>query len=240
MYNGDHSVTFGEKNSWKDWFLIPSSRPVINPPSVKTHYVDVPGGNGKIDLTESLTGHPVYDNRTGSLEFYVENGHKDWDVLYSEISNYLHGKTMKIVLEDAPYFYYEGRYAVNNWKSDPGYSIITIDYDVYPYAKEPSSLEPWLWNPFDFELGVIREYSSMIVKGRLDLEIVGREEHVIPIIEITTSEGTGMDVEFEGSTYHFPDGETRNRKISIGGGETKIISFIGTGKVTVDYQGGSL
>ena len=29
-----HSVVFGEKNTWDDWHLVPSSRPVINPPDV--------------------------------------------------------------------------------------------------------------------------------------------------------------------------------------------------------------
>ena len=69
-----HSITFinsqnKEKNTWDDWYLIPSSRPVFNPPSVKTQYIDIPGANGQIDLTESLTGYPVYKNREGSWNF---------------------------------------------------------------------------------------------------------------------------------------------------------------------------
>ena len=77
-----HSITFGDRNTWDDWHLIPSTRPLFNPPDAKTHYVDIPGANGQLDLIESLTGYPLYENRTGSIEFYVANGYEDWAVLY--------------------------------------------------------------------------------------------------------------------------------------------------------------
>ena len=73
-----HSITFGDKNTWDDWHLIPSSRPLFNPPTPKTKYQDIPGANGKLDLSEALTGYPVYDNRIGSFEFYVMNGYQEW------------------------------------------------------------------------------------------------------------------------------------------------------------------
>ena len=80
-----HSVIFGEKNSWDDWHLIPTSRPVFNPPKPKLKTVDVPGGDGLLDVSELLTGYPVYENRTGSIEFMVHNGYEEWQVAYSNI-----------------------------------------------------------------------------------------------------------------------------------------------------------
>ena len=42
-----HSITFdNEKNTWDDWHLIPSSRPLVAPPSIKSNYVDVAGVDG--------------------------------------------------------------------------------------------------------------------------------------------------------------------------------------------------
>lgn len=235
-----HSITFGDKNTWDDWHLMPSSRPVFNPPSTKTHYVDIPGANGKIDLTESLTGYPVYENRTGSFEFIVANGYQDWDVLYSKIMNYLHGNKMRAYLEDEPYFYYEGRFEVNQWKSDKYYSIIVIDYDVYPYKKEPyTSTEPWLWDPFDFENGIIREYSDLVVEESLDLVIDGRKEHVMSVITVTSTDGSGMDVKMGTETYHLNDGVNTNPNIVVGE-KSVTLTFIGNGTVSVLYQGGSL
>lgn len=235
-----HSVTFGNKNTWDDWHLIPSTRPVFNPPSVKTQYIDIPGANSQVDLTESLTGYPVYDNRTGSMEFNVVNGYQTWDVLYSEIMNYLHGKKMKAYLEDDPYFYYEGRFTVNEWKSDKYWSIITIDYNVYPYKKEPNtSLEDWLWDPFDFEYGIIREYGGLTVAGSLSLEILGRAEPVVPTIIVDSADGSGMEVKVGSNTYHLNEGSNVNPNIVIGSGNVTL-QFTGQGTVSVQYQGGSL
>lgn len=235
-----HSITFGDKNTWDDWHLIPSTRPLFNPPDVKTHIVDIPGANGQIDLTESLTGYPLYENRTGSWEFNVVNGYKDWDVLYSEILAYLHGKTMKAYLEDNPYFYFEGRFEVNKWESDKWWSKITIDYDVYPYKKEPnSSIEPWLWDPFDFEYGIIREYTDLVVDGSLSLEILGRQEPVVPEITIDSDSGSGMTVKVGSKTYELSEGVNVIPNIVIGEANVTL-TFTGNGTVSVKYQGGML
>ena len=235
-----HSVTFGNKNTWDDWHLIPSTRPLFNPPSVKTQYIDIPGANSQVDLTESLTGYPVYDNRTGSMEFNVVNGYQTWDVLYSEIMNYLHGKKMKACLEDDPYFYYEGRFTVNQWKSDKYWSIITIDYNVYPYKKGPNtSLEDWLWDPFDFEYGIIRDYSELVVDGSLSLEILGRQEPVVPEITVDSDSGSGMTMKVGSKTYELSEGVNVNPNIVIGEANVTLV-FTGNGTVSVNYQGGML
>lgn len=71
-----HSVTFGDKNSYDEWRIVPTSRPVIAPPAVKKKTLEIPGANGVLDISSSLTGFPVFENRTGSIEFVVLN---DWD-----------------------------------------------------------------------------------------------------------------------------------------------------------------
>lgn len=128
-----HSITFGDKNTWKDWHLIPSSRPVVNPPNKKKKIVDIPGADGSLDLSDVVSGGPVYENRNGQIEFIVENNFRKWNELYSEIMNYLHGKKMNMILEDDPDYYYQGVFYVINWDSGSNFSTITIEYDVKPY-----------------------------------------------------------------------------------------------------------
>ena len=127
-----HSITIGGKNTWDDWRLVPASRPVFNPPAQKVKTLEIPGGDGVIDLSQSLTGYPVYQNRTGSIEFIVMNDFKPWHMAYSDIMDYLHGQKLRAVLEDDPEYFYEGRFTVNVWKSEKDWSRITIDYDVGP------------------------------------------------------------------------------------------------------------
>ena len=142
-YKMYHSISFGSyiwdisswKNTWDDWHLVPKSRLLFVPPPVKTHYVDIPGANGILDLTDSLTGSPVYGNREGSFEFIVVNGYGDWAERYREILEYLHGKKHLAILEDEPSYYYEGRFTVEDWGSEESWSTITISYSVAPQAR---------------------------------------------------------------------------------------------------------
>ena len=163
-----HAITFknaySQKNTWNSWHMVPSSRPVINPPSVKSRTVDIPGGNGQLDLTESLTGYPTYSNRTGSIEFIVVNdlnwqnpNHDEWYKLYTNVMSYLHGQKLTMILEDDPEYYYDGRFSVNSWKTDKNNSKITIDYNVAPFKRlnRSSVDDQWLWDPFNFQTGVI-------------------------------------------------------------------------------------
>lgn len=161
-YDGAYSVYFGDKNTWADWHLIPISRPVIQPPPIHSNTIEIPGANGYVDLTDFPTGFPTYGNRAGTLEFYVDNAaaNWDWDQAYDTIVNYLHGFKMNMILGDEKgnktSFYYQGRFSVNQWKSDRVCSSITINYDVFPYKLMIfSTQEPWEWNPFDFIYGIV-------------------------------------------------------------------------------------
>jgi hypothetical protein len=127
-----HSITFGDKNTWDDWHLIPTSRPVFSPPPVKIKFVDVPGINGKLDLLHELIGENTYGNRTGSFQFVVANDYWGWDTAYSTIMNYLHGQTLNATLEDEPGYYYTGLFSVSEWLSNKEFSVITINYNVQP------------------------------------------------------------------------------------------------------------
>lgn len=232
-----HSITFGDKNTWDDWHLIPKTRPLFNPPSVKTYYVEIPGGDGSLDLSTALTGRPTYKNRTGSWEFYVENGFKDWAVLYSEIMTYLHGRKMKAVLEDDPEYYYEGRFSVNTWKSDPNWSMITIDYEVGPYKRSHLNTgEDWEWDTFNFETDMIRSYKDLPVDGSLTVTVIGDTMPVPPTI---VSSVAGMTVAKDGTTYTLSKGNNYISELTIQEGENTLV-FGGTGTITILYERGRL
>lgn len=235
-----HSVTFGDKNTYDDWHIVPSSRPLFAPPPVKTNYVDIPGSNGHIDLTDALNGYPVFENRVGSIEFIVLNGYGSWTERYSEISNYLHGQKMKAYLEDDPGWYYEGRFSINEWRSEKDWSRIVIDYDVYPYKKEiVDSVEDWKWDPFNFETGVIREFQDIAINGEKTIELTGSTEFVAPLITVHSTDGNGMNLIYGGITYHVYDGENKNPNLLIKqeGGSMQVV---GNGTITILYRGGSL
>ena len=243
-YNGEHSVTFGEKNSWTDWHLIPSSKPVISPPSVKIKQVDIPGINGIIDLSTVLTGYRTYSNRTGSLEFILAPGFGYWENVKTSVMEYLRGRRMTMKLADDPDHYYIGTFTVNGLKSDSRNNGITIGYDLYPFKKDVlASDENWLWDPFNFETGVIRNWSAITIDGELVIEI---EDCIEPVYPQITSDSS-MTLQH---TYFIGDEATeRVKEYQISPGifndlmlrpGLNSLKFVGSGEISIHYRGGRL
>ena len=141
------------KNTWIDWHLVPTERPSIAPPEVITKMVEVPG-MGDLDLTESLTGYPVYKNRTGSITFMVQNDYENWHDIYQKMCSYLHGRKLYMAYEEDPRYYYYGRFTVDAYESGDNNSEITINYDLEPYKYDYNNakVNGGYWDSFDFDV----------------------------------------------------------------------------------------
>lgn len=133
-----YSVTFTNsgnvsKNTWTDWHLIPSVPPMIEPPEPHMNYADIPGRTlGPIDLTEVLGNGPTFENSEGSWEFVSGIDDDDRPGLYLELKSFLHGRSMKIVLEEDPGHYYIGRISVEKPKTGRGRNMYSMKYTISP------------------------------------------------------------------------------------------------------------
>lgn len=160
----DLTNTSFDFNTYDDWFLIPTSRPVIQPPKPKQQVVDVPGANGLTDLSRSLTGYPVFQNRQGTNEYMIENDKwPKWLDALTEISNKLSGQELRMYfVDEEPEYYYIGSWTVSNWQTGDIYSTITIEYDLYPYKmKDHFSGYDQPWDTFNFN----KDYIMMSTGG---------------------------------------------------------------------------
>jgi len=147
-----HSITFlygtdfkNSKNTWTHFHLIPSSRPVVSRPTPVYKYVDIPGMNGSLDLTNYLVGKPTYSDRSGSFTFYVANGYGKWADREMELADFFDGaKEMRMELEDDPHYYYIGRFYLKQWNPGTSNSEVTIEYRVKPdkYSKGDTYVNP--------------------------------------------------------------------------------------------------
>ena len=251
-----HSITFGEKNTWDDWHLIPSSRPVFSPPQPAVKLINIPGRSGSLDLTESF-GPVVYADRQGSIEFYWDHeteptqtdidtrrefvNWESWIDAYTSVMKYLHGQKLKCVLEDDPDYYYEGRFIVSQWQSDKNFSTITVNYTVSPYKFSRYEYgNDWLWDPFDFENDVVSDLANLYLDPILGLTvpIVGSSYRSIPTIECTAN---GVQLYFDNypTPIQLSKGENRPSLVVITEG-AHVLRFVGRGYVTIHYRGGSL
>lgn len=161
-----YSITFGNisdeglfvpvANTWDDWHLIPSSRPTIVTPQPVTNFIKIPGAAGTLDLSDYLRGVPELRARDGSIEFYVENGYEEWTDIRKKIHNVITGQSIKMVLEDDPGFYYQGRVIFSNWNPLAGHSTVTLQYHLDPYKyslyqNASEDVDDDLWDLLNFE-----------------------------------------------------------------------------------------
>lgn len=152
---------------------------------------------------------------------------------------------------------YDGRFTVNEWRSNEGHSSIVIDYSVNPYKwAVHNTLWEWEWDPFNFNTGII--YSMFYrnievpVSGSTvtyDNSLIGRAP-VCPTFIINTKENKGMTINFHNKTldvskklsvsrngtYQFPE-------IIFYGDEVKLdfkCNSTDSGFVSIDFRQGRL
>lgn len=126
-------VTYDGKHTYWDWGLLLREHPVVSPPVPKTKLVEVPGSDGHIDLSEVLTGQIHYEMREITCKFTMMAARDRWPSLYSEILNFLHGKRMKITLDNEQDFYYTGRVEISEWNPGQTVAELTIKATVSPF-----------------------------------------------------------------------------------------------------------
>lgn len=129
-------VTFGNKHSYWAWGLMLREAPKVTSPEPKTHYVDIPGADGELDLTEALTGKVQYKNRKITMVFVTMAGREDWSAIYSDILMELQGKLIRITLDDDPLHYYTGRVTVGEpTRMNAKTILLNMSAEVEPYKK---------------------------------------------------------------------------------------------------------
>ena len=124
----DLSITFG---------LVLLDGYTLSPPEPKTYTVDIPGGDGVIDLTQSLTGDVAYNNREQEFNFVVVNP-QDFEQVKTKFSNFLHGKEFDYQITMDPDYTYHGRFTVTDYAHSkyayPGIvGTFTVSVSAEPY-----------------------------------------------------------------------------------------------------------
>lgn len=223
------------KHSWNDWHLVPSEKPIIKMPEIKSKTVDIPGANGIIDLTEVLTGYPLYGMRSGSLKFINSNGYESWQYVNMDMAEYMHGRLIKMVLLDDPDFYYEGRVSIADRASEDTRDKITVNYALNPFKHMIFTQSNWLWDPFNFKSGIITSRQNVHVSGSRKIRLPGSALNTVPVITVSSP----MTVTFKGTAYNLQAGPNTISAIKLSSG-THELTFSGTGTVSISYDGGWL
>lgn len=132
---------FEKFNTFYDWHCILTEKETTDP-EPKTHYVDLDGMNGTIDLTESLTGEVTYEDREIVATFWTDYGNRsDREKLLQSIVRALHGKKVDIVDPDYPEHFCRGRVVITDKINNLAYAEFTIEAicDPWRYANSETT-----------------------------------------------------------------------------------------------------
>lgn len=206
-------------------------------PDPKTQILDIPGGDGSIDLTE-INGRPAYNDRDGvELVFdLMDGGYESWFLKYSQFAAEIHGRKVKMVLDDDPDYYYMVRLKLDGKKSNPVYGQITFSGTAEPFKYDLTATnEPWLWDTFNFETGVIREIEEVEITAENNkVTIIGAGIDTPPVFVV--SQADNLKLTYGGRTYTLKVGRNRFPAVRVGK-EDVTLTFSGTGKFEVEYRG---
>ena len=124
-------ITFGSLHSYRDLNLI-LSRKEMGSPVIKEKKIEIEGADSVLDLTDFF-GEAKYDNVTHKFDFSTMVAASEFLSLFSTIKNALHGKKMRIILDDDPLFFYMGRLHVSKFTNEKNIGIISIEADCEPF-----------------------------------------------------------------------------------------------------------
>lgn len=242
--NVGFGATINGKHTWKDYRLVVSNTDVVGMPKPKTLIIDIPGSSKRLDLSEALTGRCEYESRTLIFTLGGIGPIENWAARLTAFVNEIHGRRVQVVLDQEPDYYFEGRAEVKGFDRIRALGKIELEIvcDAYKWEVVSSSAD-WLWDPFNFETGIIREYKNLKVNNTLVLTIPGSRIPVVPTFILSNVQaGTSSPyvyVDEYRKRWNLSTGKNRFAELSIPP-EGLRLTLSGTFTLTIDMKGGSL
>lgn len=228
-------------HTYDDWGLYITNTDCIGEPEQYTKYIEIPGRSGVLDLSEVLTGRQIYKSRPITIKLSGHDNKTAWDSIISTLRNEINGRVCQIIFDNDKGFYWRGRISINDFESIMSLGMFQIDIpaaDPYKYSIE-SSAEPWLWDPFSFQTGVITYVDAIVVSGTRTVTIPHGYMPTCPEFVVSNKTGT-LTVACDGTSYELANGDNKIPSIYVGGDSDVSLTFSGNAKVQIVYRSGSL
>ena len=212
-------VFFNETHSYFDLNLI-LSKVEIPPAQPKTTFIDIPGADGSVDLTEAH-GEVKYNDRECSFTFtMLPTDSSTWEEKKTEVSNLLNGRVFKITLDKDDEYYYSGRCEVSGYEVDKKIRQIVVVAKVKPYK-------------FKQNVTVMK---VALTEAPKTVFLMNGRKTVSPSIECTHDDTV---IAFGDATFNLSAGTHKVLDIQLKEGGN-VVNVSGTGSVTFSYQEGDL
>ena len=190
----------------------------ISIPEPQTNFVDIPGRDGALDLSEAF-GTVRYADRIIPLTMYAR---APFDTLISSFAADVHGRRMNLIFDRDPTYYYDARVTVEDVEHHAGYCELSLECRARPYKME------------HFETTI-----TVLPTGSATVTLTNTRMPVVPTITVSaemtltfTLSGTNYSVNLSAGTHVIPS-------LVLLEGDTAI-EITGTGRITFTYRKGTL
>ena len=208
-------ITFGNYHSYDDLHLILESKE-LGAPDVKVNKIDIPGADSALDLTDFFG--VKYDDVKHTFQFTSIEPQETFLSQFSTIKNAIHGKKVRIILDDDPSFFYLGRCFVSSFTNDKGIGTVSVECECEPYK-------------YKLEKTTV----SKAVNGTATVNLTNSRKRAVP--EITTN--ATMTIAFGGGTWTVNAGTFIIPELELFAGANNI-AVTGTGNISFTWQEGDL
>lgn len=208
-------IIFGSLHSYRDLRLILESKE-MGAPEVKVNKIDIPGADSALDLTDFF-GEPKYDDVKHKFQFTSIEPQETFLTQFSQIKNAIHGKKVRIILDDDPSFFYWGRCFVSRFTNDKSIGTVSVECECEPYK---------------YRLN--KTVVSKAVNGTEVINLTNGRKRAVPEISITTE--TSLNIVYQtfniwdlgSGSYTLPDLELTEGDNSV--------TVTGVGNITFTWQ----
>lgn len=212
-------IRFGELHSYDDLNLILTGKE-LGAQKVKSKKLDLSGADGSLDMTDFF-GEPKYEDVTHKFQFSTILPQTQFISQFSTIKNAIHGKKMRIILDDDPLFYWLGRCYVSGFTSEKGVGKVEVECDCEPYK-------------YKLEKTVV----THAVSGTQDIRLTNGRKRAVP--EVTVATGASLNLVFgSGYVWDLGSGSYTLPELELAHGEN-VVTVTGTGSITFTWQEGDL
>ena len=210
-------IRFGTKWAHVDYGLIvaPYAIPLPEP---QTNFVEIPGRDGALDLSEAF-GTVRYADRTISLTLFAR---APFDTLISTFAADVHGRRMNVIFDRDPAFYYDARIMIEDVERHWGYCELSLECRAKPYKLE------------QFETAI-----TVLPTGIATVTLTNTRMPVVPSITVSAEMALTFTIAGVGYTINLAAGSHIVPSLVLTDGETEI-DITGTGSITFTYRKGAL
>ena len=210
-------IRFGTKWAHADYGLIVAPY-VIPMPEPQMNFVEIPGRDGTLDLSEAF-GTIRYADRVIPLTLYAR---APFDVLISSLAADVHGRRINVIFDRDPTYYYDARITVEDVERHAGYCELSLECRAKPYKLE------------HFETTI-----TILPAGNATATLTNTRMPVVPTITVSAEMTLTFTIAGVGYTINLAAGSHIVPSLVLTDGETKI-DITGTGSITFTYRKGAL